>query len=51
MTPGIRTGTFLVNGAPAGFDAPFGGHKAGGIGREFGTTDLTHYIEHKSIAL
>ncbi|MFD8073413.1 aldehyde dehydrogenase [Streptomyces sp. NPDC059718] len=47
----IRTGTFLVNGAPAGFDAPFGGYKASGIGREFGTVGLTHYVEHKSIAL
>ncbi|MFB7498541.1 aldehyde dehydrogenase [Streptomyces sp. NPDC056161] len=47
----IRTGTFLVNGAPNGFDAPFGGYKSSGIGREFGSVGLTQYVEHKSIAL
>ncbi|MEU1168748.1 aldehyde dehydrogenase family protein, partial [Streptomyces sp. NPDC005921] len=45
----VRTGTFLVNGAPIGFDAPFGGYKASGIGREFGTVGLSQYVEHKSI--
>ncbi|MFC4035965.1 aldehyde dehydrogenase [Streptomyces polygonati] len=46
----IRTGTFLVNGAPFGFDAPFGGFKASGIGREFGASGLGHYVELKNIA-
>lgn len=47
----VRTGTFLVNGAPIGFDAPFGGYKASGIGREFGTVGLSQYVEHKSISV
>nr|WP_202449703.1 aldehyde dehydrogenase [Streptomyces sp. SID4917] len=45
----IRTGTFSVNGAPYSFDAPFGGFKNSGIGREFGTTGLGQYIEYKTI--
>ncbi|MET9088657.1 aldehyde dehydrogenase [Streptomyces sp. NPDC004237] len=47
----VRTGTFLVNGAPIGFDAPFGGYKASGVGREFGTVGLSQYVEHKSISV
>ncbi|MBM9504163.1 aldehyde dehydrogenase [Actinacidiphila acididurans] len=47
----IRTGTFMVNGARGGFDAPFGGYKNSGIGREFGPAGLGHYVELKSIAL
>lgn len=47
----IRTGTFSVNGAARGFEAPFGGYKASGIGREYGTAGLTQFTEHKSVAL
>ncbi|MEU3186345.1 aldehyde dehydrogenase [Streptomyces sp. NPDC006923] len=47
----IRTGTFLVNGASFGFDAPFGGYKASGIGREFGPVGLGTYLEHKTISM
>ncbi|MEV5176883.1 aldehyde dehydrogenase [Streptomyces flaveolus] len=46
----VRTGTFSVNGAPFSFDAPFGGFKSSGIGREFGTAGLTQYVEYKTIA-
>ncbi|KUN18288.1 aldehyde dehydrogenase [Streptomyces corchorusii] len=47
----IRTGTFSVNGAPFSFDAPFGGFKSSGIGREFGATGLTQYVEYKTVAV
>jgi acyl-CoA reductase-like NAD-dependent aldehyde dehydrogenase len=45
----IRTGFFMVNAAPVGFDGPFGGYKASGIGREFGSVGLSEYVEHKTI--
>ncbi|AEY86127.1 aldehyde dehydrogenase [Streptomyces hygroscopicus subsp. jinggangensis 5008] len=47
----IRTGTFSVNGAPFSFDAPFGGFKSSGIGREFGAAGLTQYVEYKTVAV
>ncbi|MFF2521448.1 aldehyde dehydrogenase [Streptomyces liangshanensis] len=47
----IRTGTFSVNGAAPNFDTPFGGYKASGLGREFGSAGLGQYLELKSIAL
>jgi len=47
----IRTGTFTVNGAPLSFETPFGGFKASGLGREFGTAGLAQYVEQKTIAL
>jgi acyl-CoA reductase-like NAD-dependent aldehyde dehydrogenase len=47
----IRTGMVTINGADPGSEAPFGGYKASGIGREFGAAGLTHYVEHKTIAV
>ncbi|THV14869.1 aldehyde dehydrogenase [Nocardioides caeni] len=47
----IRTGTLAVNGgvwfSP---DAPFGGYKQSGIGREMGVAGFEEYLEMKTIA-
>lgn len=47
----IRTGTFSINGGMwyAG-DAPFGGYKQSGIGRESGLEGFEEYLETKCIA-
>ncbi|AMM95725.1 aldehyde dehydrogenase [Peribacillus simplex] len=45
----IRTGTVTVNSAASSFDAPFGGYKESGIGREFGGFGLGQYVEYKTI--
>ncbi|MEU1365437.1 aldehyde dehydrogenase [Streptomyces sp. NPDC005803] len=47
----IRTGTVTVNGASVAFDGPFGGFKASGIGREYGTVGLGTYTEYKTITV
>ena len=47
----IRTGTMSVNGGMwYGPDAPFGGYKQSGIGREMGVAGLDEYLEMKTIA-
>jgi acyl-CoA reductase-like NAD-dependent aldehyde dehydrogenase len=47
----IRTGTVSVNGGMwYAADAPFGGSKQSGIGREMGVPGLEEYIERKTIA-
>ena len=45
----IRTGTVTINGSPISFDGPFGGYKASGAGREYGTVGLSEYLELKSV--
>jgi acyl-CoA reductase-like NAD-dependent aldehyde dehydrogenase len=47
----LRTGTVTINGAPIGFDGPFGGFKASGFGREYGAVGLTQYIEYKTVTV
>ena len=48
----IRTGTIGVNGglwySP---DAPFGGYKQSGVGREMGTLGFEEYLQVKTVAL
>ena len=45
----VRTGTYGINTYLMDFVAPFGGYKAGGLGREFGPEGLAEYTEIKSI--
>jgi betaine-aldehyde dehydrogenase len=45
----VRTGTYAVNQYTMDFNAPFGGFKGSGVGREFGKEGLEHYTEIKSI--
>jgi len=47
----VRTGTLTVNGAPIGFDGPFGGFKASGLGHEYGAVGLGTHTEYKTITL
>ena len=48
----IRTGTIMVNGGLYyGADAPFGGYKHSGIGREMGKAGFEEYLEIKTVAL
>ena len=47
----IRTGTLAVNGGVwFSADAPFGGYKQSGIGREMGVAGFEEYLETKLIA-
>jgi aldehyde dehydrogenase (NAD+) len=48
----IRTGTLAVNGGLwFGPDAPFGGYKESGQGREHGVAGFEEYLETKTIGL
>jgi len=45
----VRTGTFGINSYSPGFEAPFGGFKSSGIGREYGPEALEEFTELQSI--
>ena len=45
----IRTGTFGINNYAPGFEAPFGGFKSSGIGREYGPEAIEEFTELQSI--
>ncbi len=45
----IRTGNMHVNGAGPDFNAPFGGYKQSGNGREWGRLGLEEFLETKAI--
>ena len=47
----IRSGTVAVNGGIwYGGDAPFGGYKQSGVGREMGVLGFEEYLEAKTVA-
>ncbi len=45
----IRTGMVHLNGAPLDNNAPFGGYKQSGNGREFGNHGMREFLEAKAI--
>jgi acyl-CoA reductase-like NAD-dependent aldehyde dehydrogenase len=45
----IQSGFVTVNAAPVAWDAPFGGYKASGLGRENGPVGFGEYLEYKTI--
>ena len=48
----LRTGTVNINGGVfLGPDAPFGGYKQSGIGREMGAEGFEEYLETKTLAI
>jgi aldehyde dehydrogenase (NAD+) len=52
MARRIRSGTLNINGANFyGADAPFGGYKQSGIGREMGQEGLEEYLQTKTVAV
>lgn len=49
MARRIRTGNVHLNGAPVNQQAPFGGYKKSGNGREWGRYGLEEFLETKAI--
>jgi betaine-aldehyde dehydrogenase len=47
----VRTGTFSINAFSTNPDAPFGGYKKSGLGREWSRYGLEEYTEYKAITL
>jgi aldehyde dehydrogenase (NAD+) len=49
MARRIRTGNVHLNGAPGDLNAPFGGYKQSGNGREWGELGMEEFLETKAI--
>ncbi|RDK10871.1 aldehyde dehydrogenase family protein [Cupriavidus lacunae] len=47
----IRTGQVDINGGPFNMQAPYGGYKQSGNGRELGRYGLEEFLEYKSLQL
>jgi len=47
----IRTGQVDINGGPFNMQAPFGGYKQSGNGREAGKYGLEEFLEYKSLQM
>jgi aldehyde dehydrogenase (NAD+) len=47
----IRAGQITVNGGPINLEAPFGGFKQSGHGREWGVYGMEEFLEYKSMQL
>jgi len=45
----LRTGNVHLNGAQISFDAPFGGYKQSGNGREWGVNGFEEFLETKAV--
>ena len=45
----LRTGNVHLNGAQVAFDAPFGGYKQSGNGREWGVNGFEEFLETKAV--
>ena len=45
----IRSGQIEINGGRFNGDAPFGGYKQSGVGREYGRFGLEEFLEVKSL--
>jgi acyl-CoA reductase-like NAD-dependent aldehyde dehydrogenase len=46
----MRTGRVDINAAAFNYDAPFGGYKQSGLGREFGAFGMEEFLEVKAIS-
>ncbi len=47
----VRTGTININGFTINIDAPLGGFKESGIGREYGRWGVNEFVEPKTVNL
>jgi aldehyde dehydrogenase (NAD+) len=45
----LQSGQVIVNGGVSGVDAPFGGYKSSGLGREKGFAALYGYTQLKTV--
>ena len=45
----LRAGQVMINGAGINFNAPFGGYKQSGNGREWGPLGMEEYLETKAV--